>query len=65
MKVPSGKIVYIKRRKFVEGDELPGNVMFSMPEMTKKEADNMPEKKPAKPRRTHPAARRFALQAGG
>jgi len=32
MKVPAGKTVYIKSRKYVEGEELPGGVFIDFDE---------------------------------
>jgi hypothetical protein len=40
MKVPAGQTVWIKSRKFVEGEELPGGVYM--------ELEKPPAKKPAK-----------------
>jgi hypothetical protein len=32
MKIPAGKTVYIKSRKYVEGEELPGGVFIDFDE---------------------------------
>ena len=41
MKVSTGKIIYLNKRKYVGGDELPPHVYFELPEMTKEEADEI------------------------
>lgn len=41
MKVPMGKTIYLNKRKYVGGDELPPHVYFELPEMTKEQADDM------------------------